>query len=46
MKLKTSSIITQSKTTVSPKKPLKEIIKSYIKSKFPKSRTTSKSKSP
>ncbi|CAD8109006.1 unnamed protein product [Paramecium sonneborni] len=46
MKVKTSSIITQSKTTVSPKKPLKDILKSYIKSKFPKSRTTSKSKSP
>lgn len=46
MKVKTSSIITQSKTTVSPKKHIKDILQSYIKSKFPKSRTTSKSKSP
>ncbi|CAK84413.1 unnamed protein product (macronuclear) [Paramecium tetraurelia] len=46
MKAKTSSIITQSKTTVSPQKHIKDILQSYIKSKFPKSRTTSKSKSP
>ncbi|CAD8199801.1 unnamed protein product [Paramecium pentaurelia] len=46
MKAKTSSIITQSKTTVSPKKHIKDILQSYIKSKIPKSRTTSKSKSP
>ncbi|CAD8101603.1 unnamed protein product [Paramecium sonneborni] len=46
MKVKTSSMITQSITTVSPKKPLKDLLKSYIKSKIPKSRTTSKSKSP
>ncbi|CAK95089.1 unnamed protein product (macronuclear) [Paramecium tetraurelia] len=46
MKAKTSSIITKSKTTVSPQKHIKDILQSYIKSKFPKSRTTSKSKSP
>ncbi|CAD8188419.1 unnamed protein product [Paramecium pentaurelia] len=46
MKVKTSSIITQSKTTVSPQKHIKDILQSYIKSKIPKSRNTSKSKSP
>ncbi|CAD8184988.1 unnamed protein product [Paramecium octaurelia] len=46
MKAKTSSILTKSKTTVSPQKHIKDILQSYIKSKFPKSRTTSKSKSP
>ncbi|CAD8079663.1 unnamed protein product [Paramecium primaurelia] len=43
MKLKTSSVLTQKKTFPSPQKPLKDIVKHYIKSKIPKSRTPSKS---
>ncbi|CAD8103882.1 unnamed protein product [Paramecium sonneborni] len=43
MKLKTSSVLTQKKKVYSPQKPLKDILKYYIKSKIPKSRTPSKS---